>query len=480
MADQALAFHRLSDRRYDLSRVRTGNVRDQLLRSTLVVNALRGRALIGRGKLQSLLVFGAGAAGINAAILAAKQGVRVVVIEAMPHMFATVSGSWWRRVCPTEYDWPHEHWKSGAFPRNGGAGLTQRSRTGAALAAAWKAEWGAAQALLNGTGKFGSVKVLPNADANQFKVVEHPTHLEVTGPWGGGGATQTTEEFGALLSCVGVGVEQVSEVPLNGMWGGYVGPGFWTDSDGIAAGLPLPTGVTDVLVSGGGDGAMQDLQRVTTSLFGRQLYELIESLASSAGLASLLPSEAILLKLLSAEDAGRRAFSWAPDRFGVPVALAEWHSAFRTAVARYLSSMHSNERHQLAKKIFRRELFSGDLRVTWITREPTPGYAYALNRFLATLVLELATYELPRDVIRYLPNSSIYSIAAAGSSSHVCGDPAVCSGQDHDVVLNVASSARQVAMIANLIIVRHGVEPRSGLSQGAPIPEQMVPYDIPR
>ncbi len=79
MSNQVLALHRVSPRCYDLTGLRTGSVRDQLLRSTLIVNSLCAEGAIGVGF--PLLVFGAGAAGMNAAMLAAARHVDVTVVE---------------------------------------------------------------------------------------------------------------------------------------------------------------------------------------------------------------------------------------------------------------------------------------------------------------------------------------------------------------------------------------------------------------
>lgn len=484
MANQVLALHYLSPHCYTLSGVRTGSVRDQLIRSTVIVNALVHARLIDSSF--PLLVFGAGAAGMNAALHAARCGVHSTVVEKNKRKFSTFAQAYWRRIDPTEYDWPHEHWRQGHFPVKGKGSIPfpQRTSSGLALASAWKAEWRHFNTYHNGPASNPKVTVIHDFDAHKLTYKDvHPNFLDVHGKWDAG-LPAFSRQFGALLCCDGFGSEQVSEYPNIGKWNQYQGPTFWHDSDGMVPGSRLPAGVSNAIISGGGDGGMQDLQRVATSYFGRQLYE--KYIAAANKRDSMLPSDGLLKDLLSAEDAGRRAFGWAPDRLGVPNALATWHRTFETAIDRLVSNWTDVEIDDMADALFRPAVLAGSLPITWVLGEATPGYADALNRYLVLMLLAIARrYTDNRnranpgsaiDLFTVLPSSRIDTIDPLG---HSCLNAKNCIGKLHEVTILVAGGSPKTIPNANLIIVRHGVRPRRGLVGQAQIPEQIVPFSLP-
>ncbi|MFL6676482.1 MAG: hypothetical protein ACJ8LG_24725 [Massilia sp.] len=480
MSEQVLALHRVSRRCYDLAGVRTGSVRDQLLRSTMVVNALASEGLIGRGR--ALLVYGAGPAGMNAAMQAAAHHADVTVIERAAVKFSTISAAWWRRVDATEYDWPHNHWKAGVFPFRGTIPLMQTSTSsGLSLALGWDRAWQTFDQSRNGQFGSGKVNVIHNLDAAALHPTETPTLLDVRGRWTPGPAPDQTRSFGALLSCIGHGDEQVTEVPLHGHWHGYAGPGFWTHSDGIAAGKSLPEGVRNVVISGAGDGGMQDFQRVTTSRCGAELLALLGDVArdyevhNAASNVPIYPTAPLEQWLLSADEAGRRAFSWAPGRHGAPAALMKWHGDFETQIEAFVQRWPPALATHVARCLFRREAFENQLAVRWVMREPTPGYAYALNRYLVILLKALADLVLPGRFTVY-PSSAIGEIVPV---NHTCHHAPDCIGKTHRVRIDTANMA-PTPCLAELIIIRHGVEPRPLLLSGRlPVQEQISPFDLP-
>ncbi len=443
-----------------------------------MVNALCAESLIGAGS--PLLIFGAGAAGMNAAMLAAARHVDVTVVELTTNVFPSISASWLRRIDPTEYDWPHGHWKTARFPMVGTIPLPQTAAmSGASLASAFTKQWDNFLKTRNGRNGYGTVTLLQGLDARALVESDLSANLflEVHGNWLPGAAAMQTRQFGARLSCMGYGKEQVSEIPLLGMWQGYVGPEFWTDSDGIDAYQPLPAGVNKIVISGAGDGGMQDLQRASTSLFGRLLYELLEVADSRnpSPTSSILPTDGMLNIMMSAEETARRAFGWAPSRHGVPHTLQKWHDTFKQAIDKMVHGWPLNVATHVAQNLFRPELLdpSSPLQITWLMRDATPGYAYALNRYLSVLLCSLAERLVPGR-IEVFPSSTLYSIAPVG---HICTSAATCLGKRHAVEID-HGNGMQSKRDADLIIVRHGVIPQR-LSKSAPVPEQMTPYDLP-
>jgi hypothetical protein len=244
-------------------------------------------------------------------------------------------------------------------------------------------------------------------------------------------------------------------------------------------GGPLPAGVRTILISGAGDGGMQDFQRAATSYFGRELLEKLEQAAATnpePGV-DILPSESLLKTLMSAEETARRAFCWAPKRNDLPRTMLAWHNAFMAPIEQMVRSWPPTVARHVADHLFRKELLMrpAQLEIKWVVRESTPGYAYALNRYLSLLLWKLAELVLPGR-ITVSTKSEIDSISPVG---HTCGSAAACVGKPHDVQIDTGHGV-PVPFQAELIIVRHGVERRRALP-GAPmpVPEQMSPFDLP-
>jgi hypothetical protein len=356
--------------------------------------------------------------------------------------------------------------------------LPQVPGTGAQLAIRFQDLWQQRQQQQAAPGwAHGQVQLFTHVDAREF--VPQPTsatapQVDVLGPWEaicGVCATQvpSIRGFGAVLSCVGFGAERTGETLQPGerpQWAGYTGPRFWQDFDHIpAAGLPCNLG--HAVVSGGGDGAMQDVQRLLCGDFGLALLLKLEQALHQAPGPRLgeLATPELQRALLAAEDAGRRAHAWQgaqPPR----VALKAWHQAFEAAVQQRLDALDAfpGATRELASAVLRQELGpSGNLRVTWIWRDETPGYAYALNRFLCLVLMHLAQRHLAADRMRTLPGHQII---------------AVLPGPPHSVQVQDVKAGGKQTLRADLLLVRHGIVP-SPLLGGPAVPEQLVPYDLP-
>src|SRR5580765_3670783 len=109
--DQVLSFHRVAERKYELSGLRTGSVRDQILRGHLLVERVFASGEIDAG--QPLLVIGGGAGGVTCALTACGLGVDVTLLELNVDPLQTQLGVTTRCLDPTEFDWPQPHWTTG-------------------------------------------------------------------------------------------------------------------------------------------------------------------------------------------------------------------------------------------------------------------------------------------------------------------------------------------------------------------------------
>ena len=136
MAGAALALHRASPNVYDLSGLRTSSLRDQLLRSRVLVDCLDKENCLKPDR--PLYIFGGGPAGVEASLAASAKGHSVVLVESCPDVLESMELAWFRDVGPRDYDWPNPL-SNGSFPRSPQPiGLHYVHSTPAPLILAWR------------------------------------------------------------------------------------------------------------------------------------------------------------------------------------------------------------------------------------------------------------------------------------------------------------------------------------------------------
>src|SRR5208337_4478478 len=91
------------------------SIRDQMVRAQAIVEDAIAEGLIGPPD-RPLLVVGAGAAGAAAAIWAADHRVPTTLIDRGPSAFTLQAACTTRRIDPSQYDWPVDHWVTPDFP----------------------------------------------------------------------------------------------------------------------------------------------------------------------------------------------------------------------------------------------------------------------------------------------------------------------------------------------------------------------------
>lgn len=479
---QGLTIHQVSPNGFELTGLRTGSIRDQLLRASMLVAELKAAGYVSQSL--PLLVLGGGPAGVAAALSAAKAGVSSTVVEIEDQLFSSLRLANKREVSPYEYDWPQDHWTERRFPRNGETvpPLSMRRRTGADLWQVWNRAIARWMTSSNGTGGSGLITLQTNCDARCLYIGPQggaSKAVHVNGPWADG---QPAKWFGAVLSCTGIGQEKTSDTHLPERWGGYRGPKYWIHDDGLSSSTQVS--FRSALVSGGGDGALQDFQRAATGVFGQDLVERLEYAADNARTPFRFARALNVAVVHAAEDRGRRAHAWraAP---GLTRELKEWQERFVQAVEDQLQQFSAEQLEDLANGVFRPELRNGAFVVTLVLPRLVPDFCYALNRYLLVVLLRLARHISPAvaNPIRVFFGAGIISIRASdkvsGPIAHTCGNPAECRGKSHTVIIQSFESQRITATIADLVVVRHGTSTVSLLG-GSLIPEHQVPFDMPR
>lgn len=461
MSDPILDAHRESAHEYIISSPAPISIRDQILRGVAIVKRLQETGEI--GKSCPLLVVGAGAGGVSAAIQAATMGISTTLVEQNSAGFTTQRLAATRVIDPTQYDWPLDHCHSARLPWSPSHTALPLSFVAARadhLAIRWQLELRSA------------IRALPHLDARFNTTVNTVTPS---------GATLLDVKLssgaqikvGAIVNAKGFGNEQCRiEYPPAILC--YEGQPFWGPDQFTA----LNPHKHRVLISGGGDGALQDYLRIVTGL-GRAI-----DIARRCNIPS-----GILNAIQSAEDRSHRGRSWATNQ---PAQIRLRHEGLyfieleqvHLAMVRLLLSLPLGI-------LGLRSLALKDVPVTIVYREPyIPSY-YGLNRFLVLLLAQYLknTYLYPGwvvDSIRPSPGSPHTCTTLMGGQHHASGTYVSgvlvrhdCFEKEHDVRFRASlypHGAGPTNTTYNVIIVRHGLQTRPSALQR---PRHLLPYHQP-
>lgn len=437
------------------------SIKDQIIRAQLFARRAFAEGIIRRSEVTHsnavvppLVVVGGGVAGVVATMEAARLGVPVVLIEKKPHPFPLQMACGTRRIDPTQYDWPARHWTKGRYPfRRFTVPCPlpwNQPELSNVLGINWQIKFDTfvgAESPRNGwsvTPYYGYsftgwdwnnvappavVRVLLSRDKDTPAGLPHaPPSVDAC----------------ALLFSAGFGEEHVQASMTAGVR-------FWATDD-----LSLPDynlramGVAArILISGGGDGALQDYLRVMTLpalQWARPIYE-------ACGIPKRV--EAQIREDQAAVD---RHYKWGfnPGHDHAPLRWLQKRCAAAASRALADSSVQG--------------------RLPSVVRDPVPdarlvypcshfGPVYALNRFLVLLLagfLKQRPAPLQRDTLI----GGFKLDRVVGTHGHVCdGDWTHCYGKPHSYKIVPADCALQDRpgvprrATANVLIIRHGVRP---------------------
>lgn len=460
MSDVLLSSLRVSpgtDRIFEVAGLRTASIRDQMVRAHVLVERLFQKRQIGAGV--DLLVVGGGAGGVTAAMTAGELGVKVMLCEAKTHFFGRQAQSS-RYVDPTEYDWPQPHWKVGTFPWTlPHMPLPFPAATAEVLAQHWHGTF--ARWLKTPNGR--NVTVYRGAPIHAADVTDHGTHLELLS----GHVPDGPHRFGAAASFAGFLREKVA-APETGK-PQYQGFPYWSRDPYDLPDLDLPgRDKVSVLISGGGDGALQDFIRVLTGRSAKACHAEL----TAAGLFE--PIDLVL-----AEDLAKRSHAWR-SRAAPHLALQLWHKTYdKHAQANWdhWRSSSPNVVETLAKRLLRRNVAA-----TLLLACSHADFTFGLNRWVALHLARVSAHSRGislADVVRH--NSALSRVEAA--DAHTCKSASACHGRKH-----LAYAVQSTCQLRShdefkvgefdCIIVRHGVV-ANRLFGSASVPEQMVPFHVP-
>lgn len=482
MSFPVLVAHQVYPHFFNLGgRLAPVSIRDQMVRAQAFVDDAVAAGLIGSQPWRPLLIVGAGAAGATAACWAAvHHRIPTLLVERDSAAFNRQANCTTRWIDPTQYDWPAGHWTRAVCPSEPmPTPMPWPADFSNLLATRWKVQLSAARRSRWYAAAFNTVV----SHASQVFSAGRPIGWNVALR----GKLNTTIQVATILWTVGYGTERCN-------FGNYVGYPFWETDPFAQAGCGVSGGEPDVVISGSGDGALQDLLRITTTL------DSAEAVLKNCGLSASQCST-IERDLHSAEDLAQRLFHWGPgQRAGATVrndhdTLRTLHQAHKRLAMAVLNKPGSRVPDEL-DGLIRHNL----PRIRLIHSCDHFSNAYALNRFLALLVGEFLKTQRGQDI--FVPRRRIAAIRHRG-----CAPPPAnprpwshCHGQIHDIDLEQLNDCRYPpgkagsaeTLTANVLIIRHGINtaaipslPTVTISGNTmpPLPDialtrQIIPYHV--
>jgi hypothetical protein len=454
MSDPILFFHRVQGTRdvYDTSSVQfPGSIRDQIMRGQWIIDRAFEDRRIGVDK--DLLVVGAGAGGVSAALRAISLGVNTYLLDAADGPFSRQISCSTRIIDPSVYEWPLEHHSELRWGDSPRMMLAYGPSPADQVVKAWLPLVMDSKHLR--TLWRHVVREIPKPRDGVLTVLAHPL----------ANGNPIVISVGAALWAAGAGDE-------NTRCGRYRGFRFWEIDPYGQESLGVSGEHRRAVISGGGDGALQDLFRLafkpSSMTSPRDLLKFVAHLDAK-------DQDALAL----AEDQAQRTLIWN----GGPREAEHDHPV--------LVRLH-NEHARIAEK------YAGErhVRDTILSslREPFPtlcfvhpcshfSRCYALNRFVGLLLLQVLEKE---KLVDYQPRCGVAEVVASvrgGGPNHVCSDPVACHGQDHDVAVasrscGTAPSALRRLGTFNIIVLRHGIERLKMPTFSLNARRQLLPYEL--
>lgn len=470
VADPFLLAHQAGPRTFDLSgKLWPVSIRDQMVRAQLLVDRLFDQKLLVDKPNQidsRLLVIGAGACGATAAVHAATLGASVLLIDKASHRFGFQRNSPSRWIDPAQYDWPLDHWIGNRFPW-----------TGAKIPLAWSAGPAPRVAIAWDRDLLLAIRALPGRlgivmDAElDGPIAFTPDKLHAHIRDKKGAICPESLEFGRLIVAVGPGSEKTA-IPWPKVPGSYVGFEFW-EKDPFEV-RPFPSRPTNVLISGAGDGSVQDFLRLMTSERSAKLS--YRKCGMPPGLAR---------DLHAAEAIARSALHWGDNgKFD--------HNIHMQLDAEHIKLAGVALAHPGVLANLDAMLVNAPDKMTLVYRCDHLTCMYGLNRFLVHLIIERLKlpHKLPIGLTIAQKNTVIAVIPAGAHVARGCGVARRCFCEDHEVALEAAPSCfvKSVPGVgawtipANVVVIRHGLEEGDIRNLGLVPhlrPRQVLPYYLP-
>lgn len=436
---------------------------DRAVRSGLIAPSGGGQTA------RPLLVVGAGIAGVAAALRATKYyQIPTTLLEEKPFAFSTQSSASSRHLCPTQYDFPLAQWSGESYPpwTPPNAILPWRAGQANDVAASWSRQFSAA---LGDPRIRRFLRFHPNSSGFIYRKAPGPGDF-LAASWKLNGAQRPLSRFGMIIEARGFGIEDVAwpsfrvVPPTVKRPDRFLSTPFWArdwlEADTMPDHARTLRQKIDFLVSGGGDGALQDVLRIAFRKPAKQI--LIGLFAGTGGAIEFIQN-----RLQAIEDQATRIMVVSDHRDeqeAVWKRLHEEHctviekvvAAFAPDIAARITALASNPPPQHLRFMHRGQYFT---------------QCYGLNRFL---VLLLCKY--PPDWFEHCPDHAVVDVCGGGG--HTCADNArSCLAEWHEVSYETGNHKRGTHR-AQVVVLRHGQLKPVGDRRQLPFMD-LVPYHMP-
>ena len=443
------------------------SILDQIVRARLAVRDLKR----GDPSLQSLLIVGAGVAGIAAALEAAKREVKnVLVVEIGLEPFGLLKHTTGRYVGPYMYEWPSSFSRQQSYPNHG--------KTPWEIHSTAQIRWTSnkpmsadqlADKLTNDLPLWmkeivanGNVAPTICVDVNRHRISDFvknfarhesaramsrlqnrtPTNPIRFGYWNdlvwpGGHAAEATIDPQYILLAAGMGKENVKLVKQDELGNdyqglNYIGPEFWGNDTLMNSDIVNRR----VSVFGGGDGALQDVLRALTRC--DHPLQFIEFLEKDQAIKNALSR--VMPDLLAIDRQGRLFGTWTQKN-------EEYLNV--DTVCKNIAERLARDRRVVRRVIQGIAIGSG--LVTLFVRGGYFDKSYLLNRFLVHLIwaCKRAQKSMWSKRVDLQVCFNQYAVAYGVGLNGI-----------HDVMIKqTGSSAPAYRHSCDVIAVRYGIEP---------------------
>ena len=443
MVDWLLDAHRVAPLQFEMGGGWAPiSVRDQMVRGQELVRRAIEAQLIGSAR--PLIVVGAGAGGLAAAVTAADQRIPipVIVIERASRAFDRQVGVTARKLHPYVYDWPLDRFAEVRFaPPPAPAVLAWKEADADDCAVQWQAALAAHRS--RPIVWYGAT-IAPSS-SSALSIVQVGRFLRVL--------VQRTPvrriwlRAGMLLSSVGFGAELTTVGSSNQAYV-YEGERFW-QNDRLA---DPNLAASKIVIAGGGDGGLQDAMRAL----------LVPTFHDVRALLAKLPPipDDLRVMIADADDTAQRAWLWSPDRANDCPILSTLHQRVKIAVDAYWAANSTPITDALE------HCWRANVNVTLAHPCTHFGRGYVLNRFLVLLLARAA----PDGRLTIEPNRLLDAADHLGGGACAI---APCPSRHRATFLHatcrstptVPSSSRD----ADLLIIRGGVGPPTSPLATSPV-----------
>jgi hypothetical protein len=406
-----------------------------------------------------VLVVGGGACGMTAAVALAQHGMTVEVAERDGHLFNLQRNCTSRWLDPTQYDWPLDNWRIQRFPQQRshrrspftwGADVARRiaQKWGGQLSRHRRVVPGLANRLIFRQPIEAGLNPLYN---QQIRLMRVQFNNPQTGHFSG------FRDYAAVIWAFGHGDERCN-LPNSPQFRGLP---FWhTDPlESHHCGLAGQAQEGTVLVSGSGDGALQDFLRVVTRR--RSIRDIYDQL--QLGNANI-----DVHKILSAEVRAERAINWSPGGPFASPYMQELHACHEQVVQSILGTAGLQGRINAL-------VANRPQNTVLVTRQTCFTCIYPLNRFLTLLILRGTNHAS----VVWRTGLEVHQVQSLNVPP-AQPTPLNCIGHQWHVTLHsTQANAAPQHIDANVVLLRHGIEsPETTLPAGAPLLPR-IPRPIP-